>query len=72
MHDIAVARHNDVRRRELLDDPAFRDMPQRQTRLISNRRAELQQALPPIGDQQRQPGMHAGMVAALKNAALSI
>src|SRR5207302_7649240 len=31
-----------------------------------------QSAWRPIGDQQRQSGMHAGMVAALKNAALSI
>ena len=32
MDDVAVARDDDMRRRELLDDPAFDDVPQRQCR----------------------------------------
>ncbi len=34
MHDVAVTRYDDMRRRELLDHPALRKMPQRHASVV--------------------------------------
>ena len=58
VHDVAVARHDDMSRGELLDDPVFDDVPQRQRRVISDRRPRLHQAAPAGRYQERQPGVN--------------
>ena len=54
MHDLAVARHDDVRRRELLDDPALDDCRSGRPAWFLTASLVLDDRQPPAGQRQRQ------------------